>query len=172
MSPLSPAANPEKILAVYPGTFDPITLGHEDLARRSARLFDRVLLAVAESPAKKPFFSLEERITMAQESLADLPNVSVCGFSSLLIDFVREQGARVLVRGLRAVSDFDYEFQLAGMNRRLCPDVETVFLTPGEPYLFVSATIVREIARLGGEVSQLVRPVVQKRLAMKNIIST
>jgi len=158
-------------IAVYPGTFDPITLGHEDLVRRAARLFDHVTLAVAASPAKKPFFDLEERIGMARETLSDLENVTVCGFSCLLIDFVREQDARVLIRGLRAVSDFDYEFQLAGMNRRLCPDVETVFLTPGEQYLFVSATIVREIARLGGDVSQLVRPAVAKRLARKSCLT-
>lgn len=158
-------------IAVYPGTFDPITLGHEDLARRAARLFDHVVLAVAASPSKKPFFDLEERIGMAREALSDLTNVTVCGFSCLLIDFVREQDARVLIRGLRAVSDFDYEFQLAGMNRRLCPDVETVFLTPGEQYLFVSATIVREIARLGGDVSQLVRPAVARRLALKSCLT-
>ena len=118
--------------AVYPGTFDPITLGHEDLARHASRLFDRLILAVADSRAKKPFFALDERVEMAREVLKDLPNVEVMGFSGLLMKFVQSQGARVVVRGLRAVSDFEYEFQLAGMNRGLYPDVEAVFLTPGE----------------------------------------
>lgn len=151
-------------LAIYPGTFDPITKGHEDLTRRAARLFDRVLLAVAESPAKQPFFPLAARVSMAQEALADLPNVAVCGFNSLLMHFVREQGAQVVIRGLRAVSDFEYEFQMAGMNRQLYPEVDTVFLTPGEQYMFVSATMVREIARLGGDVSKFVQPAIARRL--------
>ena len=153
--------------AVYPGTFDPITLGHADLARRASRLFDRVILAVADSRAKKPFFSLDERVEMASEVLKDLPNVEVLGFSGLLMKFVQEQGARVVVRGLRAVSDFEYEFQLAGMNRGLYPDVETVFLTPGEQFMFVSATIVREISVLGGDTSKFVPPFVGERLKVK-----
>ncbi|HWI12943.1 MAG TPA: pantetheine-phosphate adenylyltransferase [Burkholderiales bacterium] len=154
-------------IAVYPGTFDPLTLGHEDQVRRAARLFDRVILAVADSRAKKPFFTLDERVDMAREVLADVPNIEVCGFSGLLMKFVQERGARVVVRGLRAVSDFEYEFQLAGMNRGLYPDVETVFLTPGERFMFISATIVREISVLGGDVSKFVPTSVAQRLADK-----
>ena len=153
--------------AVYPGTFDPITLGHEDLARRASRLFDRVILAVAESRAKKTFFTLDERVEMAREVLSDLKNVEVVGFSGLLMNFVQTQGARVVVRGLRAVSDFEYEFQLAGMNRGMYPDVETVFLTPGEQFMFISATIVREISVLGGDTSKIVPALVAKRLKAK-----
>jgi len=153
--------------AVYPGTFDPITLGHEDLVRRAARMFDTVILAVADSRAKRPFFALDERVDMAREVLKDLPNVEVVGFSGLLMEFVRSRNARVVVRGLRAVSDFEHEFQLAGMNRGLYPDVETVFLTPGEQFMFVSATIVREISVLGGDVSKFVPVPVAKRLADK-----
>ena len=145
-------------IAIYPGTFDPLTCGHEDLVRRAAELFDEVVLAVAESPAKSPVFSLQERIDMAQTALAPLSNVRVVGFAGLLMDFVHAQNAKVLIRGLRAVSDFEYEFQMAGMNRRLYPEVETVFLTPGERHMFVSATMVREIARLGGDVSSFVSP--------------
>ncbi len=150
--------------AIYPGTFDPITLGHEDLARRASRLFDRVILAVADSRAKKPFFTLDERVEMASEVLKDLPNVEVTGFSGLLMKFVQEKGARVVVRGLRAVSDFEYEFQLAGMNRGMYPDVETVFLTPGEQFMFFSATFVRVISVLGGDSSKFVPPFVGERL--------
>jgi pantetheine-phosphate adenylyltransferase len=153
--------------AVYPGTFDPITLGHADLARRAARLFDRVILAVAGSKAKRPFFTLDERVEMAQHVLSDLPNVQVTGFSGLLMRFVQEHGARVVVRGLRAVSDFEYEFQLAGMNRGMYPDVETVFLTPGEQNMFISATLVREISVLGGDTSKFVPPYVAERLRVK-----
>lgn len=153
--------------AVYPGTFDPITLGHEDLARRAARLFDRVILAVADSRAKKPFFTLDERVEMAREVLKDLRNVEVMGFSGLLMKFVQDMGARVVVRGLRAVSDFEYEFQLAGMNRGMYPDVETVFLTPGEQFMFISATIVREISTLGGDTTKFVPPFVADRLKVK-----
>ena len=152
------------LTVVYPGTFDPFTAGHEDLARRAARLFDRVVIGVAESAAKKPFFPADERVEIAREVLADLGNVEVHKFSSLLMDFVHAQDARVILRGLRAVSDFEYEFQMAGMNRRLYPNVETLFLTPSEQYMFVSATIVREIARFGGDVSSFVHPVVTKRL--------
>jgi pantetheine-phosphate adenylyltransferase len=153
--------------AVYPGTFDPITVGHTDLARRAARLFDRVILAVADSKAKRPFFTLDERTEMARHVLSDLPNVEVMGFSGLLMKFVQEQGARVVVRGLRAVSDFEYEFQLAGMNRGMYPDVETVFLTPGEQNMFISATLVREISVLGGDTSKFVPPYVAERLKSK-----
>ncbi|HEY9447883.1 MAG TPA: pantetheine-phosphate adenylyltransferase [Burkholderiales bacterium] len=154
-------------IAVYPGTFDPITLGHEDQVRRAARLFDRVILAVADSRAKRPFFTLDERVDMAREVLRDVPNIEVTGFSGLLMKFVQDRGARVIVRGLRAVSDFEYEFQLAGMNRGLYPEVETVFLTPGERFMFISATIVREISVLGGDVSKFVPAVVARRLAAK-----
>ncbi|HEY6896407.1 MAG TPA: pantetheine-phosphate adenylyltransferase [Rhodocyclaceae bacterium] len=150
--------------AVYPGTFDPFTKGHEDLARRAAKLFSHVVVAVAASERKGPLFSLDERIAIIREALADLPNVEVVGFDCLLMDLVRQQGAQVILRGLRAVSDFEYEFQMAGMNRNLYPDVETVFLTPGEQYMFISATIVREIARFGGDVSNFVQPAVVARL--------
>ena len=153
--------------AVYPGTFDPITLGHADLARRAARLFDRVILAVADSRAKRPFFTLDERVEMARHELGDLPNVEVTGFSGLLMKFVQDRGARVVIRGVRAVSDFEYEFQLAGMNRGMYPDVETVFLTPGEQYMFISATLVREISVLGGDTSKFVPPFVTERLKEK-----
>ena len=155
------------IKAVYPGTFDPLTRGHEDLVRRAATLFDTVVLAIADSKAKRPFFTLDERIAMAREVLADMKNVQVVGFSGLLTEFVRKQGARVVLRGLRAVSDFEYEFQLAGMNRALAPDFETVFLTPGEQHMFISATLVREIASLGGDVSEFVHPKVAKLLKKK-----
>ena len=154
--------------AIYPGTFDPITRGHEDLVRRAARLFDHVVLAVADSRAKRPFFSTEERVEMAQAVLADCENVEVKSFSGLLMDFLREQDARIILRGLRAVSDFEYEFQMAGMNRQLYPDVETVFLTPAEQYMFISATIVREIATLGGDVSPFVNPLVLARITRMN----
>jgi pantetheine-phosphate adenylyltransferase len=149
---------------VYPGTFDPLTRGHEDLARRAAKLFDRVVVGIAHSESKRPVFTTEERVEMAREVLAPLPNVEVVAFSSLLMDFALDQGARVILRGLRAVSDFEYEFQMAGMNRNLYPEVETLFLTPSEQYMFVSATIVREIARFGGDVSQFVHPSVNARL--------
>ena len=152
---------------VYPGTFDPFTRGHEDLVRRASRLFDTVVVAIADSASKKPFFTAAERIAMAREVLKPFRNVEVVGFSSLLMDFVNEQGAQAVLRGLRAVSDFEYEFQMAGMNRNLYPEVETLFLTPSEQYMFVSATIVREIAKFGGDVSQFVHPAVAKRLREK-----
>ena len=155
------------IQAVYPGTFDPLTRGHEDLVRRASTIFDGVILAVADSRAKKPYFTLEERIAMAREVLGDIKNVQVMGFGGLLTDFVRKQGARVVLRGLRAVSDFEYEFQLAGMNRNLFPEMETIFLTPSEQHMFTSATLVREIASLGGDVSEFVHPLVAKRLKQK-----
>lgn len=150
--------------AVYPGTFDPITRGHEDLVRRAARLFDEVVVAVADSQSKRPFFSVGERVEMAASVLADCPNVRVHGFSGLLIHFLQAQDAAIILRGLRAVSDFEYEFQLAGMNRKLYPNVETIFLTPSEQYMFISASMVREIALLGGDVAQFVTPEVSARL--------
>lgn len=153
--------------AVYPGTFDPMTLGHEDLARRAARLFDHVVLAVADSKTKRPLFTLAERIDMAREALSDVKNVTIEGFSGLLMQFVIAHDARVVLRGVRAVSDFDYEFQLAGMNRKMHPEVETVFMTPGEEYMFLSATLVREISVMGGDVSQFVSPVIAARLKAK-----
>jgi len=155
------------IKAVYPGTFDPFTRGHEDLVRRAATLFDQVVLGIADSRAKRPFFTLEERVAMAKDILGELNNVQVIGFSGLLINFVRQQGARVVVRGLRAVSDFEYEFQLAGMNRNLWPEMETVFLTPSEQHMFTSATLVREIAILGGDVAEFVHPQVAQKLKAK-----
>jgi pantetheine-phosphate adenylyltransferase len=152
------------LTVVYPGTFDPFTRGHEDLVRRAARLFGRVVVGVADSAAKQPFFSTDERVAMTREVLAAYPNVEVMPFSGLLMDFVHERGARVILRGLRAVSDFEYEFQMAGMNRNLFPEVETLFLTPSEEYTFISATIVREIAKFGGDVSSFVHPAVLSRL--------
>jgi pantetheine-phosphate adenylyltransferase len=152
---------------VYPGTFDPFTRGHEDLVRRASRLFDSVIVAIADSESKRPYFSIDERIEMVREVLKPFANVEVLGFSSLLMEFVQSQGAQAVLRGLRAVSDFEYEFQMAGMNRNLYPDVETLFLTPGEKYMFISATIVREIARFGGDVSQFVQPFVAERLRRK-----
>ena len=155
------------IKAVYPGTFDPMTRGHEDLVRRASALFDRVVVGVADSRGKRPFFTLAERVEMAREVLAPYGNVEVRGFGGLLRDFVLGEDARVILRGLRAVSDFEYEFQMAGMNRSLIPDVETVFLTPAEQYMFISATIVREIAGLGGDVGKFVHPAVEARMATK-----
>jgi pantetheine-phosphate adenylyltransferase len=153
--------------AVYPGTFDPITRGHEDLVRRASRLFREVVVAVADSRSKQPFFSLAERVDMASTVLADCANVKVVGFSGLLIHFLQQQEADIILRGLRAVSDFEYEFQLAGMNRNLYPNVETIFLTPSEQYMFISASMVREIAQLGGDVGQFVPPTVRTRLSEK-----
>ena len=153
--------------AVYSGTFDPLTRGHEDLVRRASRLFQKVIIAIAESRKKNPLFSLEERVEIARRVLADVPNVEVLGFDCLLMNFMRQQKASIILRGLRAVSDFEYEFQMAGMNRSLHPDVETVFLTPDENYMFISATMVREIATLGGDVSKFVHPLVAERLKSK-----
>ncbi len=155
------------IRAVYPGTFDPLTKGHEDLVARAAKLFSHVVVAVAHSQAKKPFFSLTERIGLAKEILSPFPNVTVMGFSGLLSDFLNIQEAGVILRGLRAVSDFEYEFQMAGMNRKLNPGVETMFLTPSDKYMFISATIVREIALLGGDVSDFVHPLTAQALLGK-----
>ncbi len=150
--------------ALYPGTFDPITHGHTDLVSRAARVFDHVIVAIAESPHKATFFSFEMRIELAKSQLRDLDNIEIVGFSNLLVDFVQEKGAKVIVRGLRAVSDFEYEFQLASMNRNLCEEVETMFLTPDEKYGFISSTLVREVARLGGDVSQFVGPEIEDAL--------
>ena len=156
------------IRAVYPGTFDPLTRGHEDLVRRAGTLFDTIVVAIADSKAKRPYFTLEERIAMAREVLSDMKNVEVVGFSGLLTDFVRKQRSRLVLRGLRAVSDFEYEFQLAGMNRNLYPEMETIFLTPSEQHMFISATLVREIAILGGDGTEFVHPSVAKRLKQKS----
>ena len=155
------------ITAVYPGTFDPLTRGHEDLVRRAAGLFDHVVVGVAHSQAKRPFFTVDERVEIAREVLGHYPNVEVKSFAGLLKDFVREQNGRVIVRGLRAVSDFEYEFQMAGMNRHLLPEVETLFMTPSDQYQFISGTIVREIALLGGDVSKFVFPSVERWLHTK-----
>jgi pantetheine-phosphate adenylyltransferase len=152
---------------VYPGTFDPITRGHEDLVRRASALWGEVIVAIADSRNKMPYFTGEERVDMASEVLARYANVKVVGFGGLLMEFMRAQDARLILRGLRAVSDFEYEFQMAGMNRSINPEVETIFLTPSEQYMFISATIVREIARLGGDVSLFVHPLVAERLRSK-----
>jgi pantetheine-phosphate adenylyltransferase len=152
---------------IYPGTFDPITRGHEDLVRRASRLFDQVVVAVAVSSGKKPFFTLEERVEMAQTVLSDCPNVKVMSFSGLLMDFLQQQNVRIILRGLRAASDFEYEFQMAGMNRGMYPDVETIFMTPSEQYMFISATIVREISSLGGKADTFVHPMVAQKLREK-----
>jgi len=153
------------VAAMYPGTFDPITLGHEDLVRRAAALFDRVVVAIADNPGSKaPLFTTEERVAMAASVLAELDNVEVTGYSGLTVDFALEHDLRVIVRGLRAVSDFEYEFQLATMNRHLTDEVETAFLTPMETYTFISSSLVREVAELGGDVSEFVSPSVGKAL--------
>lgn len=156
-----------QITAVYPGTFDPITLGHEDLLRRAARMFDRVIVAVAIAHHKKTLFSLDERMDMAREALADCPQVQVEPFEGLVTEFTAGHGGTAMVRGLRSGTDFDYEFQLAGMNRALVPRIETVFLTPASQYQFISSTLVREIATLGGDVAQFVSPAVLRRLRAK-----
>ena len=154
-------------LAVYPGTFDPVTNGHTDLVHRALRLFDRIVVAVAENAGKTPICGVEERVALVREALGDTPRVEVMPFNTLLVDFARTQGATIVLRGLRAVSDFEYEFQLAGMNRRLAPGIETVFLTPAEQYAYISSSLVREIARLGGDVSEFVHPAVKAALAAK-----
>jgi pantetheine-phosphate adenylyltransferase len=153
--------------AVYPGTFDPITRGHEDLVRRASTLFDEVIVGVADSQAKRTFFTLQERVMLARDVLGGYKNVRVEGFSGLLMEFMRKHGSRLIVRGLRAVSDFEFEFQMAGMNRNLYPEVETIFLTPAEQYQFISATMVREIATLGGDVSKFVTPQVLQAFSTK-----
>jgi len=150
---------------MYPGTFDPITLGHEDLVRRATRLYDRVVVAIAEDPGSKaPMFSLDERVAMAADALADIERVEVMGYRGLTVDFAREHGLAVIVRGLRAVADVEYEFQLATMNRHLTDEVETAFLTPTEKYTFISSSLVREVAMLGGDISEFVSPTVRKAL--------
>lgn len=150
--------------AVYPGTFDPITNGHHDLVRRAASVFERVVVAIAANPNKTPVFSLEQRIDLAQRVLADVPNVEVVGYTGLTVEFARQSKIHVVVRGLRAVSDFEFEFQLATMSRHLWRELETVFLTPQEQFTFISSTLVREIAALGGDVSEFVHPVVEAEL--------
>jgi pantetheine-phosphate adenylyltransferase len=155
------------ISAIYPGTFDPITSGHIDLVTRASRIFDRVFIAVAESRNKIPLFALEERVDLARRALKDLANVEVLGFDTLLVECARTCGAGVILRGLRAVSDFEFEFQLAGMNRHLGPELETMFLTPSEKYAFVSSSVIREIAKLGGDVSGFVPDLVREALAGK-----
>jgi pantetheine-phosphate adenylyltransferase len=152
------------VTAVYPGTFDPITHGHSDLVRRAAGLFERVIVAVAVNAGKQPVCSVAERSELARQVLADLHNVKVVTFDNLLVEFAKQQGANVVLRGLRAVSDFEYEFQLAGMNRRLAPEIETLFLTPAEKYTFISSSLVREVATLGGDVSEFVHPLVMQAL--------
>ena len=150
--------------AMYPGTFDPITNGHQDLVRRAAGIFDRVIVAIASNPNKAPLFSLEQRVDLARKVLADLPNVEVMGYSGLTVEFARKHDLSVVVRGLRAVSDFEFEFQLANMSRHLAREIETVFLTPQEQFTFISSTLVREIAILGGDVHEFVHPVVAAEL--------
>ena len=152
---------------IYPGTFDPITNGHTDLIERAGRMFDEIVVAVASNPKKQPLLNLEERCELVRKATAHLPNVSVTGFSNLLADFVREQNATVILRGLRAVSDFEYEFQLADMNRRLAPEVESVFLTPANHLSYISSTLIREIASLGGDISEFVDPAVANALKEK-----
>jgi pantetheine-phosphate adenylyltransferase len=154
-------------IAIYPGTFDPITRGHSDLVERSSKLFDRVIVALAANPGKTPVFSLEERIGLAQTALTDFHNVEICGFDGLLVDFAHQKGANIIVRGLRAVSDFEYEFQLAGMNRKLAPDIETLFLAPAEQYTYISSSLVREVASLGGDVSPFVHEKIVAELVRK-----
>lgn len=155
------------ITAVYPGTFDPITTGHADLIKRAARFYDRLIIAVADNRNKQSLFSLNERIELAQTVLAEFENVEVMGFDTLLVDFVHEVGGNVLLRGLRAVSDFEYEFQLASMNRKLAPEIETMFMTPSEQYAFISSSLVKEISVLGGDVSEFVHPAVGSALEQK-----
>ena len=150
--------------AVYPGTFDPITNGHQDLVRRAASVFERVIVAIAANPNKAPMFSLDKRVALAREVLSDIPSVEVMGYSGLTVDFARQQGVQVVVRGLRAISDFEFEFQLANMSRHLSRDLETVFLTPQEQFTFISSTLVREIAVLGGDVNEFVHPLVAAEL--------
>lgn len=156
-----------ELTAIYPGTFDPITNGHADLVQRAVHMFDRLIVAVATNPGKQPLFCVDERIELAHSALAQVDGVQVRSFDSLLVSFAQSVGARVIVRGLRAVSDFEYEFQLANMNRRLHPEIETIFLTPAEQYFFLSSSLVREVAKLGGDVSTFVHPKVYLALAQK-----
>ena len=158
-----------KIKAIYPGTFDPITHGHSDIVKRAAKLFDEIIVAVAANPNKTPAFSLEKRVALAQTVLIGVTNVTVCGFSGLLANLIRQCEAQVIIRGLRAASDFEYEFQLAGMNRTLIPEVETIFLTPSTQYTYISSSLVREIAALGGPVEEFVHPQVLAALGEKRV---
>ncbi|OUR74434.1 pantetheine-phosphate adenylyltransferase [Methylophaga sp. 41_12_T18] len=153
--------------AIYPGTFDPITNGHVDLIHRASKLFDKVIVAIAINPGKAPTFSLAERVDLAEQTLTELENVEVCGFEGLLVDVAKQKKADVILRGLRAVSDFEHEFQLASMNRKMEPDVETLFLTPAEQFSYISSSLVREIAALGGDVSDFVAPCVSQALTIK-----
>lgn len=152
------------VSAMYPGTFDPITLGHEDLVRRACRLFDKVVVAIAANPGKEPMFTLEERVALAKDALQEFDNVEVTGYEGLTVEFARQNGLQVIVRGLRAISDFEYEFQLANMNRHLTDEVETAFLTPTEKYTYISSSLVREIASMGGDISEFVSPAVNDAL--------
>jgi len=156
-----------KLTAIYPGTFDPITLGHADLACRASKLFDKIIIGVASSPKKETLFSLAERTTMAEEMFADKPTIEIDSFEGLLINFAKQKNATVIIRGMRAVSDFEFEFQLASMNRSLAPDIESVFLTPTEKFSFLSSTLVREVSQLGGDVSDYVHPHINKALENK-----
>jgi pantetheine-phosphate adenylyltransferase len=158
-----------KITAIYPGTFDPITKGHVDLVERAVKMFGRVVVAVAENQNKAPLFSLDERVDLARASLKGMDTVEVLGFDTLLVEFARATESQVILRGLRAVSDFEFEFQLAGMNRHLVPEIETVFMTPSERYAFISSSLIREISRLGGDVSEFVPDAVQVALSQKRI---
>ncbi|VAW96501.1 Phosphopantetheine adenylyltransferase [hydrothermal vent metagenome] len=160
-----PASTTNK--AIYPGTFDPITHGHSDLVKRATRLFDRVIVALAANPGKQPTFTLEERLELARIALEEYDNVEICSFDGLLVEFARTKQARIILRGLRAVSDFDHELQLAGMNRKLAPDVETLFLTPAEQYSHISSSLVREIATLGGDVTPFVHEKIRDELTRK-----
>lgn len=153
--------------AIYPGTFDPLTNGHSDLVQRAAKRFDRIIVAVATNPGKTPRFSAEERIKMARVALSDIDNVEITGFNQLLVEYAREQHADVIIRGLRAISDFEYEFQLAGMNRKLASDIETMFLMPSEKYAYLSSSLVREVAALGGDISEFVHPEIKTALYNK-----
>ena len=160
-----------KLTAIYPGTFDPITLGHADLACRASKLYDRIIIGVASSPKKKTLFSLEERTAIAEEIFADKPTIEIASFEGLLINFAKDKDATVIIRGMRAVSDFEFEFQLASMNRSLAPDIESVFLTPTEKFSFLSSTLVREVSQLGGDVSKFVHPPVKTALEEKYLES-
>ena len=160
-----------KLTAIYPGTFDPITLGHADLACRASKLYDRIIIGVASSPKKKTLFSLEERTAIAKEIFADKPTIEIASFEGLLINFAKDKDATVIIRGMRAVSDFEFEFQLASMNRSLAPDIESVFLTPTEKFSFLSSTLVREVSQLGGDVSKFVHPLVKTALEEKYLDS-
>lgn len=159
-------------IAVYPGTFDPATNGHADLVRRSIHVFDKVVVGIAASPQKEPVFSLKERVSLAKTAFAEFKEVEVCGFAGLLVDFAREQNAVAVLRGLRAVSDFEFEFQLASMNRHLDPTLESIFLTPAEQFSFISSSLVREVAQLGGDVSQFVHPKIEQALKAKLAIKS